>query len=536
MRIKNFWFLISITLFLSLSSSAQEPERAMVLVFDQMRPDYIERFDLPNFKRAQDLGLNFDNGIVGHLESNTIISHPVITHGKLPKNMPWASQAFRDSTGTMGPPGHFYTPFYFTQNQWFGLLQEFCGESSLVAQIKSKNPGPAFAVAQKEYAACNFGGTYADTIVALGEPLKSGPFKGHHSIAGVNVPSYVSKPLGNRFYLEGTNSWGSGGELYPLKGSGYVTGDDPDRPGGDAWVGDVVEKIMANEPDWSIILASFGSVDKISHCLAEHDAPTKSEWALRHGVGLEDTLRKADRELGRILDRLQEQGKLDNTIIVITADHGGQFARHYQGRNRVGKHRHDSYYGQGANYSFMEDPHPAIVPLIETGKLQAATMHTMQLFWTHSMTADEKKNFVRLISEIPSISEVFQKVKEGQEYRYESVFQSPKLKGRELSWAQKHSEDLANTMCNVSAPEFLATLRDGYGYSLIGSHGGAQELVQRIPMIVISPNLVRAGSHSKAWVRLVDVNPMIGEAMGLQPRSDLDGTSKHLAPFLEPKR
>ena len=529
----RFWSTLFLVLLLIQSALAREPKRAMVLVFDQMRPEYIERFQLPNFQRAQRLGLNFDNAIVGHLESNTIISHPVITNGKLPKNMPWASQIIKDAEGRLGPPGLFYTPFYMSHEQWFGLVQEVCGDTSIIARVKSRYPGPTLAVAQKEYAAINFGGPYADTIVCLGDVLKSGPFKGHHSVGGENVPDYISQPVGNRFYLDGVNKWGSQAERYSLKGAGYVTGNDPFRPGGDAWVGDVVEKFMEHEPDWSVIMASFGSIDKISHCLAEHDAPTKAEWALHHGIGLEDTLRKADKELGRILDRLKSLGILEETVIVITADHGGQHCSTFLGRDRPGKYNEDSYWGKGANYAFLDDPHPALVPLIKTGHLEAQTQHTMQLFWTYPMNDEEREEFEKLLSQVPGVSEAYRKLPKGDGYEYKRVYRSPDLKGRELAWAKAHAKTLADTMANLSAPEYITTLFDDTGYSLIGSNGGTQELVQRIPMIVISPNLVRAGSRSKAFTRLVDVNPMIAEAMGLKKRTDLDGTARSLKPFLK---
>ena len=44
---------------LSLTVTAEPkspPKRAMILVFDQMRAEYIDRFDMTNFKRAQAIG------------------------------------------------------------------------------------------------------------------------------------------------------------------------------------------------------------------------------------------------------------------------------------------------------------------------------------------------------------------------------------------------------------------------------------------------------------------------------------------------
>lgn len=503
----------------------------MVLVFDQMRAEYIERFDLPNFKRAQALGVNFDNGYVGHLEANTIISHPVITTGKLPRNMPWAAQVMKDVRGLVGPKDAFYIPARLSSQQWLSMHQKTSGDSSLLARIAEVNEGPTFSVAQKKYAAYNYGGPYADTIIALDTTFKSGPFKGHHSVGGENVPEYISQPVGNRYYLEGLNRWGSEVERYALKGSGYVTGTDPFRPGGDAWVGDVVEQIMEREQDWAAIMASFGAIDKVSHVLGEHDAPTQAEWALKHGISLQDTLQKADQELGRILDRLEEQELLSETVLVITADHGGQRNSKFHGRMVSGRHPYDSYYGKGENFDFTEGYSPAIEPMVQTGLLEALSMDTLALFWTKPLENAQIRDLTAKIAQMNGVAEVYIKNSQGN---YTLLARNPALKGKELAWAMQHNQGLANSLGGPAGPTFVATMFDNNGYAMVGAHGGAQEMVQRIPMIVISPNLARQGGRSKAWVRLVDVNPIVGRLLDLRDHPGLDGNYRGVLPFLNP--
>ena len=524
--------LILLLLFKPVAGWAQPPTpptRVMVLVFDQMRAEYIDRFELPNFRRAQALGLTFDNGFVGHLEANTIISHPVITTGKLPRHMPWSAQIMRDVQGWLGTRGEFYVPADLSSDQWLRLHRITSGDSSLLARVAEVNPGPTFAVAQKAYAAYTFGGPYADTIIALGPALAEGEYRGYHSIAGESIPPYIALPVGNRFYLEATNRWGSESEGYGMKGSGYITGTDPNRPGGDAWVGDVIEQIMTREPNWAVINASFGSIDKVGHVLAEHDGPSEAAWAKRHGIGLEDTLRKADKELGRILDRLKRSGLLSETAIVITADHGGQHSRHFHGRRVPGRHEHDGNFGKGHGFDYTTDVNPNLKPLVDSGGLLVATLDTMASFWTVPMASPRRERFVPLLNQLPGVCEVYEKQSAGD---YRRLYRHPELRGRELAWADTHHHQLVNSMGGEAGPDYVALFFDNHGYSIEGGHGGAQELGQRIPMIVISPNLVRAGAHSKAWVRLVDVNPMIARLMGLRAHAGLDGTDKAIAPFL----
>src|SRR5262249_19557272 len=59
------------------------PKRVMILVFDQMRPDFVDRFDLKHFKWLAENGVSFPQAYVGDLGSITVVSHAVITSGKL---------------------------------------------------------------------------------------------------------------------------------------------------------------------------------------------------------------------------------------------------------------------------------------------------------------------------------------------------------------------------------------------------------------------------------------------------------------------
>ena len=39
------------------------PKRVLIVLFDQMRPEYADRFDMKNFKRVRDAGTNFNSGV-----------------------------------------------------------------------------------------------------------------------------------------------------------------------------------------------------------------------------------------------------------------------------------------------------------------------------------------------------------------------------------------------------------------------------------------------------------------------------------------
>lgn len=505
----------------------QTPRRVMVLVFDQMRAEYIDRYDMKNFKRARAKGVEFANGIVGHLESNTIVSHPVITTGKLPRNLPWGTHVVKDVNGWLGEKNQYYKPFELSPQDWDRLHRLSSGDTSLVARVKTATPGPTFAVAQKKYAVLNYAGPYVDSVTYLGSLVDEGAFQGHHRPEGRNLLPSVTAPIGNRFYVEGTNDWGSGGEVYPFHGSSFVTGQDPERPGGDAWVGDVVEKIMSERPEWAVILASFGTIDKVSHVLHEHDTPTEELWAIANGISLKGAAAKADLELGRILDRLEASGLDQETVLVITADHGGQHSRHFHGRTIPKAHQDNLFIGLGHTTKVP----PVLKPLHETGVIEAASMNTILSFWTRPMEEGQAEEFRRLLSRTPGVCEVYSKVRRYGRTFYQLDWRSDELKGRELDWAQRHNPELVDTLASETGPDFIGLLFDRHGYDVPGSHGGAQELVQRIPYIVIAPNL-RGGVRSEEWARLVDVNPIVGRVLGLPDHPGLDGSYEAIEAYL----
>src|SRR3954467_7404483 len=55
-----------------------------------------------NVKALMRDGSSFENAYLGHMASETVISHNVITSGQLPRDMGWSDEAFRDSDDALG--------------------------------------------------------------------------------------------------------------------------------------------------------------------------------------------------------------------------------------------------------------------------------------------------------------------------------------------------------------------------------------------------------------------------------------------------
>src|SRR5690349_835073 len=172
------------------------------MVFDQMRPDYIDRFGLEHFKRLRQTSRHYPDAYDGHMTAQTIVSHLVIPTGLPPKTLPWHDDVFIDAQGLFGKPDAVYETGLMTRAQFWPLLERIPRRQFVAARIKDALGGSVFAVGGKDYAANVLGGPHASTIVTLNKA------NGRCTPDGVNVPAYIA---GNpRFSLECAETYGTG--------------------------------------------------------------------------------------------------------------------------------------------------------------------------------------------------------------------------------------------------------------------------------------------------------------------------------------
>lgn len=523
-----------------LQHSSIPPKRVLVMVFDQMRPDFVERFGLKNFQWLEKNSIRFSNAYVGHLGSITVVSHAVISTGLLPKHLPWRDDLMKDSDGLLGKKGAYYSAVDLTQAQYFSLMQG-AKNTTLAQQLKSAPfPAPSvsplpgepkpgwgkvFSIGQKFYAAMVYGGPAIDSIITLGQKRKEDPLKGWKEPVGFNVPNVFLNPFGGRYFLDCNSNYGSQNTLYPLDGNRFYPGSDAKHIGGDQWVSDGVVQLMLENPDWRGIFATFGSIDKVLHMLGEHDTPTKEAWAVEQGIGLKNTLQNADQALGQILDTLKSQNLLNETLIIVTADHGGQANKFFHGINQPGLGTSYFEYGKGENFENWKIA-PALKSLFDTGMVDVSSHDSMLRMWLKKHDRVSIAHFADKMRPIPGVAEIYTKQETGKNAHYIRTYRSPELTAKALEWAKSHNQELVESMAAQGSPDVLALLLDNHGYALIGEHGGAQEEVQRIPFYVSSPNLKDSGTVNETPVRLVDVNPIVGKVMHLPENPNLDGTSR----------
>lgn len=479
--------------------SAPAPDRVVIMVFDQMRPDYIDRFNLQHFKRLRAASRDYPDAYVGHLASQTIVSHLVIPTGLAPRELPWQDDAFIDVEGVLGKPGGAYDADELSREQIWQFLERMPRERFLPARITDAL-GPVFAVGGKNYAAQTFGGPHASAVVTLEK------VDGRCIPDGVNVPAYIAE--NPRFSLDCSEPYGTGyATIYSLDGSRYVPGNDPSRPGGDVWTADAALEIMRREK-WAALFLTFGGIDKVAHMLGEQDGPglvsVPSEYRLA------DVLRVADAQLGRILDELEARDLVGRTMVVVTADHGGQ--------------RHGVYLGNGRFQSccpFENLADPVEPPfwldhLNQLGKLRTAYVDSSINLWLADRSEANERALTRGLQDVSGVTEIYAKRRTGTEYRYDQVYANLETQSAAFrAWARQHSSELVNTMAGMAGPDLIALMADGYGFGRIGGHGGAQEKVQRIPMIIRVPG--EPPSTRTVPMRLMDVAPEVLRVLKLQP-------------------
>ena len=63
----------------------RDPNRVLIVFFDQMIPQYANQFNMPNFRELRNAGTNFRNAYLGYMASETVIAHNVITSGSTPE-------------------------------------------------------------------------------------------------------------------------------------------------------------------------------------------------------------------------------------------------------------------------------------------------------------------------------------------------------------------------------------------------------------------------------------------------------------------
>lgn len=257
------------------------PQRLVLIVFDGLGVDSIERFHLSHLENFQAHSQNYPNAFLGYVGSEPVVSHMVIAAGKKPKELPIQDEIFYDIEGKLGDKEKFYITSDLTREQLQVLEEQDIDENVLLpAEFKDRFGGKVYAVGDPQYAAVELGTHMSDSVITLKRE------NGRCVPDGINVPRRVLSS--------------------PKLSTNCPKGGLPDA---DTWVADVALNILKHE-DWNGLLLSFPGI--------------KQGLQSSNPDDLEKSMKLADEQLGRILDAIDERGLKKETLVVVTSGHGAQ--------------------------------------------------------------------------------------------------------------------------------------------------------------------------------------------------------------------
>jgi arylsulfatase A-like enzyme len=193
-----------------------------------------------------------------------------------------------------------------------------------------------------------------------------------------------------------------------------------------------------------------------------------------------------DRQVGKLLDAYRGAGIFDQTLFVLTADHGMVPNHHELNPKMV------SAVGQETGAGF----------LFHTGG-------TGKYVYLDDRSMRKAREVARGIARLPTITSAYFRNGDGD---YEAAGTRP---DPQLDAAYRY---LFSTFTGPRGPDVVASYREntiGSVYRhLYGNHGGMSWGVQQIPLLLAGPG-VRRGVRSKAPARLVDVAPTVMRLLGM---------------------
>ena len=528
--------------------AVHRPTKVMIVVMDQMQPGYAKQFNMTNVLWLQNRGVNFPNAWVGDMASETVVSHNVMVSGLLPKHMGWSDEAFRDVDNILGYGENAIVTSGDLGTSAYVKLIENMDYPKLGDYLKVKFPDKIVAnVGQKGYQVESMAASSSDIWVRMGSakavstlPTDTVPWTGKYrgpsgSGPGGVLPTYISNDT--RFLISAGNASDAYGTtttppawIYAEDGR-YAPSEYAGHESGDAWVADAALKIMDNE-DWSGLWVTFSAIDKIGHMWGGGAVDTLATYNWDPNDFLQNTIhmpwvaKNADDQLGKLIGKLKEKGQLNDTLIIVTADHGSTYGADpdgFKGVNALNAGNNLNWYAgawhAGSSTESTSTGSPALAPLMATGNVEFSYQSTAIETWLKDRTGAKKHEAADVMATLPGVIATY--IKNGDRYRLDSS--STSMTPQERLWWAATGQQLVDSMCFSGSAEVVGLLADKTSYGAFGDHGGAQKDVQRIPMAWYMPGMKHAADKSK--IRLVDMMPTILKTMGIKATEPMDGSA-----------
>jgi hypothetical protein len=539
--------------------------RVLIVLFDQMLPQYADQFAMPNFRTVRDGGRSYAKAYLGYMASETVIAHNVITSGLEPKHMGYTDEAYRDSrnlflkgTDAMHITGDLSLTDFANVETNNGVPYP-----KLADYLHTARPGSSFiTVGEKSYAVESATGATGDIAVRLSSrrtvlDAKGDPKPGfctnlaipgaptalnYREPVGRAVPSYLTASCG-RFFVNSdkSNDYGTKAAfpsfMYPSEGNRFWPGNDRAHLGGDTWVADAAIEMMAHETNWSGMFVTMGAIDKAGHMWgAQADTAAQDCTTLAGMTHVRCAAENADVQLGKLLAAVKQVDKLrgGKTLVVLTADHGATYGQSFHGKPDKDAGDSNWYYapsnlgvfdagaGAGAPDTVAySNPSPAVQHLDADHNLQFSYQSTALESWLIDHTTPKKKQGAQRMLEMPGVTASYWR--DGDHF---VLHGTNAMTNSERQWWRAHGQEIVDTMAAADGPDVVGLEHDRTSYGVYGDHGGAQESVQRVPMVFSMPGIEAESTGQK--FRTLDLMPTVLRAMGISATAPTDGQAHSL--------
>jgi arylsulfatase A-like enzyme len=283
------------------------------------------------------------------------------------------------------------------------------------------------------------------------------------------------------------------------------------------------------------MMVSLGGIDKLGHMWGPEDEQTGPPGSVEEMRHMPFIAKTADRQVGKIVDTLEAEGLLDETLVVVTADHAAQTGETFHGEldgfpGAAGPRcdppstgiRSDCnwYLGQDPDEVYL-DPAPAVAALRDRigSNLAFSYQDAHVAAWLHGDSAQQKRDAAEAVLDMPDVIASYRINAAHDDYRLHGM---NRVTGAERAWAARHAEELVDTMAHPSGPEVVGLLRSDVTYGVMGDHGGHTRLIQEVPMVFYGAGVGSKDSNRR--MRAVDVVPTVLELMGIDyDEDDFDG-------------
>jgi len=526
--------------------AVHRPTRVMIVVMDQMQPGYAKQYNMTNVLMLQNKGVNFPTAWVGDMASETVVSHNVMVSGLFPKHMGWSDEAFRDVDNILGYGENAIVTSGDLGTAAYVKLIENMDYPKLGDYLKATFPDAVVAnVGQKGYQVESMAASSSDFWVRMGSAKATTtladpsvvPWVGKYRGPSGQLPTYIASDTrflisaGNATDAYGTNATAPAW-IYPEDGR-YAPSEYAGHESGDAWVADAALKIIDNET-WSGLWVTFSAIDKIGHMWGGGavDTPATYNWDpndfLQDSIHMPWVAKNADNQLGRLIAELKAKGQFNDTLIIVTADHGSTYgaAEGFKGVDALNAGNNLNWYAgswhAGSSTESSSTGSPNIKPLMDTGNVEFSYQSTAIETWLKDRTGAKKREAAAVMETLPGVIATY--IKDGDRYKLYSS--SSAMTAQERLWWAATGQQLVDTMCFSGSADLVGLLADKVSYGAFGDHGGAQKDVQRIPMAWYMPGMKHAVNNAK--MRLVDMMPTVLKTMGIKATEPMDGMAYSL--------